>query len=201
MQQSSTQRDNNFYRDHYFSVITALIVSIFLMLICVSVLLYLVLNRPLPQFFAEAPDGKSMQLNAYIEPNLLPNTLLTWASKAAVAAYTFDFVNYNKQIAAARHYFTEDGWAGYQSAVSGLIATIAQNQLFVNGVVSGPPVISNEGDLSGRGYVWRVQLPFLVTYQAAETLSRQNYMVVMTIVKVPTWKNPEGIGIDQFVMR
>jgi intracellular multiplication protein IcmL len=125
---------------------------------------------------------------------------LRWASKAATVAYTFDFVNYNTQTAAARPYFTEDGWQDYLNSVNNLINTIVQNQLFVNGVVSGAPVISNQGNIPGRGYVWRVQIPFLVTYQSANTTSKQNYFVIISIVKVPTYVNKQGIGIDQFVM-
>jgi intracellular multiplication protein IcmL len=67
-------------------------------------------------------------------------------------------------------------------------------------VVSDTPVISNQGEIPGKGYVWRIQMPFLVTYQSSEGTSKKSYMVSVTIVKVPTWKNPAGIGIDQFVM-
>jgi intracellular multiplication protein IcmL len=192
--------DNTFYRNHYFKLIIGMIAAIVLMLILVVVLLYQVSHRPLPQFVAESSDGKQLSLSAANEPNLLSSTLLAWANKAAVAAYTFDFVNYNKQIAAVRPYFTDAGWNDYQQSVASLISTITQNQLFVNGVVSGPPVISNQGDLPGLGYVFRVQMPFLVTYQSAQSSSHDSYTVIMTIVRVPTSKNPAGIGIEQFIM-
>jgi intracellular multiplication protein IcmL len=141
-----------------------------------------------------------MSLTAYHEPDLSPTTLIQWASKAAVAAYTFDFVNYNKQASLARPYFTEAGWNDYVRSISGLIQTIKQNQLLVNGVVSGTPVISNQGNLTGRGYVWRIQMPFLVTYQSSDGTSKKPFNVTLSIVRVPTWENPGAIGIDQFVM-
>src|SRR5690606_23717340 len=100
------------------------------------------------------------------KPNLLPETIIRWASKAAVLAYTFDFVNYNEQVNAVRPYFTNAGWNDYQRSVSSLINTVVQNQIFVYGIISGTPVISNEGVLPNKGYVWRVQIPFLVTYQS-----------------------------------
>lgn len=197
---ANVTRNNDFYRNSYNSIITALIVEIVVLLILVSVVLYQIFHRPLPLFTAATPKGQRMQLIASTEPNLLSSTLIRWASKAAVAAYTFDFVNYNKEIALARPYFTESGWQDYQSSVSGVIGVITQNQLFVNGVVSGTPVISNQGELPGRGYTWRIQIPFLVTYQSAEQTSQQSYIVVLTVVKVPTTQSPTGIGIDQFVM-
>jgi len=199
--QTGLNQPPNFYRDNYQAVILLVIIAIFTLIGMVIFVLHQIFHRPLPVFVAAGPNGQKMQLVAFDEPNYLPNTLLTWASKAAVAAYTFDFVNYNKQIALARPYFTASGWGDYQGSVQGLIADITKKQLFVNGVVSGSPVISNQGPLPGKGYVWRIQMPFLVTYQSAEAISKQNFLVIMTIVKVPTAVDPTGIGIDQFVMR
>lgn len=193
-------QNNDFFRNHYHHVIICVIGLLFLLIIVLAILFYQVMNRPLPQFNAVQGDGKTMLLIPNEQPNLLPDTILRWASKAATVAYTFDFVNYNSQTAAVRPYFTEDGWQDYLNSVNSLINTIVQNQLFVNGVVAGAPVISNQGNIPGRGYVWRVQIPFLVTYQSANTTSKQRYFVIISIVKVPTNVNKQGIGIDQFVM-
>jgi intracellular multiplication protein IcmL len=197
---STVRHNNDFYRNSYNSIISVLIVEIVVLLILVSIVLYQIFNRPLPPFSAVSPKGQRMQLIASNQPNLLSSTLIRWASKAAVAAYTFDFANYPQQIALARPYFTDSGWQDYQASVSKVIATIAQNQLFVSSVVSGPPVISNQGDLSGHGYTWRIQIPFLVTYNSSEQTVQLTYTVVVTIVKIPTTQNPTGVGIDQFVM-
>ena len=191
---------NHFYRDRFFSVILALLIASLLVLVCIVVLLYQVTHRPLPQFYAAAPTNQRMTLVAHDGPNLLPSTLLQWASKAAVAGYTFDFANYGQEVAAARPYFTEKGWSDYQNSVAQLIQNIVAQKLFVYGVVSGAPVISNQGNLPGLGYAWRVQIPFLVVYQGADISSQYAYTVLMTIVKVPTTKNPTGVGIEQFLM-
>ena len=69
----------------------------------------------------------------------------------------------------------------------------------MTGVVNGPPVISNQGEIDGV-YSWRVQIPFLVTYQSAQTAEQKKFTVLVTVVRVPTAIDPLGIGIDQFVM-
>jgi|SRR5579885_1866624 intracellular multiplication protein IcmL len=193
-------RNNDFYRNHYHHVIIGLMVVVVIMMVALGVVIYQIKNRPLPQFNAITPDGKRMLLIPYDEPNLLPDTILRWASKAATVSYTFDFVNYNKQIAAAHPFFTDAGWQDYVRSVSSLISTIVQNQLFINGVVAGTPVISNQGPLPGKGYAWRVQIPFLVTYQSANVTYNRGFYVVLSIIQVPTSLNKQGIGIDQFVM-
>jgi intracellular multiplication protein IcmL len=193
-------KDNDFYRLHYHQVIYLLMGLIVLLMFVVTFVLYQMYNRPLPQFNAIQPDGKRMLLIPYDAPNQLPDTILRWASKAATTAYTFDFLNYKSQIGAARIFFTDNGWQGYLNSVSGLIDKIVAAQLFVNGVVSGTPIISNQGDLPGVGESWRVQIPFLVTWQSSNQIQKDHYTVVLVIVKVPTSVNPAGIGIDQFIM-
>lgn len=193
-------QEHAFYRNHYHHVLIGLMLIIVLMIAAVGVVLYQVIHRPLPVFHAVKPNGQKMILTPYEDPNLLADTILRWASSAATVAYTFDFVNYNKEINAARPYFTDAGWQDYLHGISELIQSIVQNQLFVNGVVAGTPVIANQGPLPGKGYTWRIQIPFLVTYQSANTTSKRRYFVVITIVRVPTSVNPQGIGIDQFVM-
>lgn len=193
-------RDHAFYRDHYHHIIIGLMALMLVMIVLVCVQLYQMQHRPLPLFNARQPDGKIMPLTAFDQPNLLPATILQWASKAATSAYTFDYVNYNKQLALARPYFTEAGWQDYLQSVNNLIQTLVQNQLIINGIVSGAPIISNQGSLPGQPNVWRVQIPFLVTYQSANTTTKKNFYVLMIITGVPTSMNPQGIGIDQFVM-
>jgi intracellular multiplication protein IcmL len=192
--------NNQFFRNHYAHVMMSVMGLLLFMLIAVSSLLYQTSHRPLPSFVAEQQDHNKMQLTPFTEPNLLSDALLRWASTAATLAYTFDFVNYNDQINLARPYFTDAGWVDYINSIRGLISTIVKNQLFVNGVVAGTPIISNQGDIFGRGYAWRVQIPFLVTYQTAESQTKRNYFVVLTLVKVSTAVNKYGVGIDQFVM-
>ncbi len=197
---NTVNKENSFYANSYQALMIVLSVEIILLFLLASLVLYQIFHRPLPPFSAVSADNQRMELTASYEPNLASTTLINWVSKAAVAAYTFDFVNYNQQMARVRPYFTDVGWNDYQASIAKLIQTIVKNQLFVNSVVVGAPVISNQGDLPGRGYTWRVQIPFLVTYQSAGQASRANYTVVITIVRVPTSINPAGIGIAQFVM-
>jgi intracellular multiplication protein IcmL len=62
-------------------------------------------------------------------------------------------------------------------------------------------VIANQGPIPDKEYAWRIQIPFLVTYQSMNITTKRNFYVLISIVRVPTNVNPQGIGIDQFVMR
>jgi intracellular multiplication protein IcmL len=198
---SEIKGSNLFYRNYYQQVIYVLVIVIFSIIAAAGILMYQVSHRPLPQFSAIMPDHRAMPLVSYEEPNLMPNTLIRWASKAAVAAYTFNFVDHDKQIEQAHLYFTPGGWQAYQDAISTTVDRVVKQQLFVYGVVSEPAVISNQGDRPKQGYSWRIQIPFLATYQSAEESRSTDYFVLVTIVKVPTTINPDAIGIESFEMR
>jgi intracellular multiplication protein IcmL len=193
--------NNDFYRNHYHHVFIILLMLIVCLLAALGAVIYEILNRPLPAFTAIQKDGKTLTLMPFDQPNLLPDTILRWASKAAVAAYTFDFANYQQQITAARPYFTEEGWESYRNSISEVVQSVKQGQLFVNGIVSGVPVISNQGNIPGKGNAWRVQMPFLGTYQVGNRIDKRNFYVLLSIVQVPTTVNKQAIGIDQFIMR
>lgn len=194
--------NNDFYRKHYNHVIMFLMGLIALLICAIVFVTYQLFHRPLPEFTALDPDQKVMKLTPFVDPNLLPATIIRWASKAAILAYSFDWVNYNAQIPLARPFFTDQGWQGYLRAINSAIKNVVQGQLYVNGIVSGTPVISNQGPLPGKEQVWRVQIPFLVTYQTANVnvVVKRNFIVALTIVRIPTRINPQGIGIDQYVM-
>ncbi len=140
-----------------------------------------------------------MQLYPSVEPNLLPDTIIRFASKAAVAAYTYDFARVNEQMQAVRPYFTDTGWEAFYARAQSSINRVVANRLFVNGVVVGTPVISHQGELPEIGYAWRVEIPFLITYSSAEVTQKNSHIIAITLVRVPTSVNPQGIGIHQFI--
>ncbi len=200
LQQQYIPKDNKFYHNHYHHVIIVMMLLMVIMTLVVGLVFYQMVTRPLPVFNAIDSSGANMQLLPYDQPNQLPDTIIRFASKAATLAYTFDYVNYNKEIGQARDYFTADGWNDFQASMTDTLRDIVQKQLFVYSVVRDTPVIENQAQVYGR-YTWRVQIPFLVTYQSSDRSESKNYMVSVTIVQVPTNINPAGIGIDQFVMR
>src|SRR3990167_5652792 len=203
-QDASRQLDistgNDFYRRYAHYFILGMIALLLLMIAVVGLVTYQLEHRPLPAFFAQQEDGQKMELTAFYEPNLLPQTILTWASKAAIMAYTFKFQaeSYNEALKLVHPYFTPKGWREYLGPVVSLIDTIEKNQLFVYSVVAGTPVIVNQGPLPQIDYAWRVQIPFLVTYVSANTVYNRKFYVQLMIVRVPTSENPQGIGIEQF---
>jgi intracellular multiplication protein IcmL len=191
---------NEFYRDNYRKIVGVLLFAILIIIILAGTLVYLVTNPPEPRYFATDAQGRIIRLVPLDQPNLSPAALLQWANLAAVAAFTYDFVNYRQNLQAASNFFTPDGWTKFVQVLNdsnNLNAVIAK-KLVVTAVATGAPTILQQGILDGR-YAWRVNLPMLITYQSASQFTQQNVVVTMLITRVSALNSAQGIGIAQFV--
>jgi intracellular multiplication protein IcmL len=192
---------NTFYRDGQRKLILVLLVSMLGNFLLAGVLAYLLTHPPLPKYFATSINGRITPLFPLNEPNQSDPAVLQWANTAAIAAFSFNFVNYKSELQASSAFFTPEGWDQFLAALTqsnNLDAVIAK-KLIVSAVATRAPIILQKGILNGK-YAWRVQMPILVTYQSASDFFQQNNVVTMLITRIPTLNSPRGIGISQFVV-
>lgn len=192
---------NTFYKDSQRKVILALFISIGVNVLLGFVLTYLITHPPLPKYFATSINGRITPLFPLNEPNQSDSAVLQWANQAAIAAFTYNFVNYRDELQASSGFFTPQGWDQFLSALqqSNNLDAVKAKKLIVSAVATRAPVILQKGVLSGR-YSWRVQMPILVTYQSASEFTQQNNVVTLLITRISTLNSPRGIGISQFVV-
>ncbi len=191
---------NNFYRDGQRKMMIILLISIAANFILTSMLIYIISHPPLPKYFATSINGRITPLFPLNEPNQSDSAVLQWANQAAIAAFTYNFVNYRAELQASSGFFTAEGWDQFLNALqqSNNLEAIKAKKLIVSAVATRAPIILQKGILNGR-FAWRVQMPLLVTYQSASEFSQQNLVVTMLITRVSTLNSPRGIGIAQFV--
>jgi intracellular multiplication protein IcmL len=192
---------NDFYRDNYRRVIGALLLAVLVIFVLTSTFAYVIMNPPAPRYIAINPDGRIIPLKPLDEPNMSSSALLQWANSAAIAAYTYSFVNYRGELQAASEFFTPDGWQQFLAALksSGNLDALTQEKLIVSAVATQAPVILQEGKLNGV-YSWKIQFGMLITYQSASKVAQQNVVVTMLIQRVSPLASPRGIGIAQFIV-
>jgi intracellular multiplication protein IcmL len=192
---------NKFYRDGQQKLVTGLIITLIVNVIMASMLLYEFTHPPLPKYFATSVNGRITPLFPLNEPNQSDSAVLQWANQAAIAAFSYNFVNYRDELQASSGFFTAEGWQQFLTALqqSNNLDAVKAKKLIVSAVATRAPIILQKGLLNGR-YSWRVQMPLLVTYQSASEFSQQNNVVTMLINRVSTLNSPRGIGISQFVV-
>ncbi|WP_019216234.1 type IVB secretion system apparatus protein IcmL/DotI [Legionella tunisiensis] len=192
---------NDFYRDGQRKTMITLIISILVNFVLASLLVYMITHPPAPKYFATSINGRITPLYPLNEPNQSDSAVLQWANQAAIAAFTYNFVNYRDELQASSGFFTADGWTQFLTALqqSNNLDAVKAKKLIVSAVATRAPIILQKGILNER-YSWRVQMPILVTYQSASEFSQQNNVVTMLITRVSTLNSPRGIGISQFVV-
>ncbi|WP_367606362.1 type IVB secretion system apparatus protein IcmL/DotI [Legionella sp. W05-934-2] len=192
---------NDFYRDSQRKIMIAAILSLLLNFIIGSLLIYIYTHPPAPRYFATSINGRITPLYPLSEPNQSDAAVLQWANEAAIASYTYNFVNYREELQAASGFFTPTGWRQFLLALqgSGNLQAVKENKFVVSAVATRAPSITQKGLVNGV-YSWRVQMPVSVTYQSSENYTTQNVMILMLITRVSTLNAPRGIGISQFVV-
>ncbi|HBD7145410.1 TPA: type IVB secretion system apparatus protein IcmL/DotI [Legionella pneumophila] len=192
---------NKFYKDSQRKVILALLIAIVVNVVLASLVVYMITHPPAPKYFATSINGRITPLFPLDEPNQSDSAVLQWANQAAIAAFTYNFVDYRDELQASSGFFTAEGWDQFLGALeqSNNLDAVKAKKLVVSAVATRAPIILQKGVLNGR-YSWRVQMPILVTYQSASEFTQQNNVVTMLITRVSTLNSPRGIGISQFVV-
>lgn len=192
---------NDFYRDGQRKLIIVLLFSVLINFTLSAMLIFIVTHPPPPKYFATSINGRITPLFPLDEPNQSDAAVLQWANQAAIAAYSYNFVNYRSELQAASGFFTADGWSQFLNALkqSNNLEAVKAKKMVVSAVATMAPVILQKGLLNGR-YAWRIQMPILVTYQSASEFSQQNNVVTLLVTRISTLNSPRGIGISQFVV-
>ena len=192
---------NEFYRDNYHRVMLTLLLSVVINVALGGVLSFQLTHPPQPRYFATSINGRITPIVALNRPNQSEASVLQWANQAAIAAFSYNFVNYREELQAASLFFTPEGWRQFlqQLSNSNILDTVKAKKLIISAVAKQTPIILDKGVLNGR-YSWRVQIRLLVTLQALGVFQQENYIVTMLITRVSTVDYPRGIGIAQFVV-
>jgi len=193
---------NLFYRDNYRRIVLVLLLALLINLFLAGILVYMVTHPPKPVYFATSINGRITPLTALDEPNQSDSAVLQWAYQAAIASFSYNFVNYRNELQAASEFFTPNGWTEFTNALqqsNNLKAMIAKN-LISSATATSAPIVLRKG-LIGDRYAWRVQMPILVTYQSASEIQQERNVVTMLITRVSTLNSPRGIGIEQMIVQ
>jgi len=192
---------NFFYRDGYRKSMTVLLMSMGLNLALAALVVIQFVTKPSPVYFATQSNGSLIEIQPLNEPMVDQDMLITWATRAAVASYSFNFVDWQNDLQDVQQYYTETGFKNFMEALknSGNLDTVVAKRLVVQATVVDVPRIVQQGLIQGR-YAWKIQIPMLIKYTSASEELRQPVLVTMLVARVPTTQKPQGIAIAQFVV-
>jgi len=160
--------------------------------------------QPIYNYYALNPAGKMMPLTGLTMPNMTNQAILSWTINSVTEIMTIGFGDYRIKLDRQRVRFTSDGWQNFvQEFLKQDVGEIFKhNQLVLTTVPSNVPVILSQGKNEDEVYEWRVQVPVIMTYTTNNNVTQRDRTVVtLTIVRVPTKSNSDGIAIKTWHVR
>ena len=191
---------NEFYRDGYRKSLLIVVILIVSNLFAIFAIARLN-DRPTPvAFFATSSDGRIIPVLELSEPGKSNAEIIDWATRSAIKAYTYDFVNYRDALQQASQKFTGTGWTNFQKAMqsSGMLKTVVAERLVMTAQPTSAAVIADSGVRNGK-YTWRVEIPMMLKLEGPKGL-KQPVRVSMLIQRVSLVNNPDGIAIVNYVV-
>ena len=183
----------------------AVIVTSLISTIVLGFSIWVLLNKPSPIYFATRTDGELVHLVPLNEPHLSSTQILHFATQAITRANTFDFAHYKTQLTEVRQYFTDEGFDAFVKDLndSGNLQLVIERRMTTSAVANGGSIIAQgrTGNRRDGTYLWRVQVPLVVTYESSQERQTQNLIVQVDITRVPTWSNSWGVAVKRFVTR
>jgi len=181
----------------------SLLLKIFAQTITIAVLAALILFsgpffQPVYHYYAVDPAGQVASLTGLTAPNMTNQAVLSWSINAVTEIMTIGFGDFETKLNRQRLRFTPEGWDSFRRGFlkQDIAATFKRNQLVLTTVPSNVPVILSQGRNPDNVYEWKIQLPVIMTYTTNNNMtSRQHSIVTLTIVRVSTTHNPDGIAI------
>jgi hypothetical protein len=134
------------------------------------------------------------------KPHIQNGIVLTFATEAAVAAYTYHYSTYQQDFLYTSQYFTPQGWNYFRAILeqSGDLNRVIKRKMIVSAIVINPPVLLGEGIYAGR-YGWNIHVPLLVVYQNNKEIIKRNVMANLTVVRTPQIVGSRGLGVESFL--
>jgi len=158
-------------------------------------------GRPDDRYLAMSFDGRMMQMQGLHAPTLNTNAMLAWVDQAVTQILTFGFNDINESFAVSGYYFTDVGWQSFNVALakSAILKNMLAQQQLMTAIPTDTPRIVFQGLRQGD-YVWDIQVPIVLTIRAGGVVRSAFPRLTVTVVAVPTRKNPSGLGIQKWVM-
>ena len=192
---------NSFYREGQRRVLVIFLMSLLTNFLLVFILIYLIMYPPSPDYFPVGISGHVVSIVPLDEANQSDDAVLQWSSQAAMASFSYSYVDYRDELQASSQFFTADGWGQFLHALaaSNNLDAVKAKSMVVSAQLTNPPTILKK-ELINRLFSWRIEVPVLVTYQNDTQYTQQYNMVNILITRVPILNAPRGIGIEQLVV-
>lgn len=142
------------------------------------------------------------QLIALNKPRVTHDALTTWTIRAVNTFYTFDFNNFDRQLANAKMYFTPSAYKAFVTSIEAvkLKEKIVDNKQIISlTVTERPQILTAITDRNGE-QAWQLEVPAVIQTTAGTT-TYESYIVNLIVRLQTNSNNPSGLYIAEMSMK
>ncbi|WP_455865291.1 DotI/IcmL/TraM family protein [Pantoea agglomerans] len=167
--------------------------------IVIGVLMVIIFFLPREYFATEG--GRITPLYPTDKPVWSESDVRQFGAETVSRAFTLDFVHYRDQMTAAAADFSEEGFTGYNQALttgSNILALVRDKRMNLTNTVD-PGVITRRGVVGGR-YTWEFQYPVTLRLQGQNTSTPAlRYIFTLRIQQADPRLKPRGLEVTQTI--
>lgn len=167
--------------------------------IAIGVLIFLYMNVPREYFATEG--GRITPVYATDKPVWSESDVRQFGAQTISQAFTLDFVHFRDQMTAVSLKFSEEGFAGYNQALttgSNILALVRDKRMNLSNTVE-PGVITRRGVVGGR-FTWEFQYPVIMRLQGQNSSTPPlRYIFTLRIQQADTRLKKSGLEVTQTI--
>lgn len=155
----------------------------------------------MPQHYFATENGRITPVYPTDKPVWSESDVRQFGADTISKAFTLDFVHYRDQMTAVSPDFSEEGFAGYNQALttgSNILALVRDKRMNLTNTVE-PGVITRRGVIGGR-YTWEFQYPVTLRLQGQNSSTPPlRYIFTLRIQQADTRLKPRGLEVTQTI--
>ncbi|WP_058970034.1 DotI/IcmL/TraM family protein [Type-D symbiont of Plautia stali] len=167
--------------------------------IAIGVLIFILMNVQREYFKTE--NGRITPVYPTDKPVWSESDVRQFGADTISKAFTLDFVHYRDQMTAASPDFSEEGFTGYNQALttgSNILSLVKDKRMNLTNTVE-PGVITRRGVIGGR-YTWEFQYPVTMRLQGQNSSSPPlRYIFTLRIQQADVRLKPRGLEVTQTI--
>jgi intracellular multiplication protein IcmL len=151
-----------------------------------------------PLVIAATATGQIIPIVPLDKPYTSDARVVGFADECMREAFSHDFVNFRTSMTRASECFTTSGNESFFKAMEPIVQDLEQRRMVMSITVNRPPAIVKTFRRGGNVFSWEVQAVVTLNREGTrERMSPANYVVRMTVERVPLEDSPRGISVAQ----
>lgn len=167
----------------------------------ITIVVLIVLYAHVPREYFATEGGRITPVYPTDKPAWSESEVRQFGADTISQAFTLDFVHYRDQMTAASPRFSEEGFAGYNQALttgSNILALIKDKRMNLTNTAE-PGVITQRGVIGGR-YTWEFQYPVTLRLQGQNSSTPPlRYIFTLRIQQADMHIKPVGLEVTQTI--